>query len=38
MTSAKIRKIQKKVIKKIKKAFPIATIPLNNTGKKLTSI
>ena len=32
------RKTQKRVIKKLKKVFPIATIPLNGKGKKLTSI
>lgn len=32
------RKTQKRVIKKLKKVFPLATIPLNGGGKKLTSI
>lgn len=32
------RRIQKKVIKRIKKVFPLATTPLNSKGKRLTKI
>ena len=32
------RKFQKKVIKKLKKVFPLATSPLNSRGKRLTNI
>lgn len=32
------RKTQKRVVKKLKKVFPLATIPLNGGMKKLTNL